>query len=100
MQDGRWGRSSAGFVGPLTFAFDRLPGSTLSGDFTGVLDLSDGGFRASSASVRGSGALQAVTGALRVEGTEDLVSGDFTERVRGRLCAPLPGRAALESAVA
>ena len=75
------------FTGPIKFTTAI---GTLTAQVAGTLDPSTGDFRADSTSLAGTGLFRGVTGNLRFVGTEDLVSGDFTERITGRLCAGFP----------
>jgi hypothetical protein len=79
--------TTASFVGPIVFT-TRV--GTLTAQVRGTLDTATGAFRSDSTSLTGTGLFKGVTGNVRLVGTENLVTGAFTETITGRLCAGFP----------
>ena len=89
----------ASFRGPLVITPIGSSG-TLIAQLVGTLDIETGVFAAHSTSVRGTGVLRGVTGTIAAQGTEDLVTGAFTETFTGTLCIANRHRSALSNSVA
>jgi len=62
------------------------PRGTLTVMVDGTFNVVTGAFRASGPVASGTGVFTGASGRLRFVGTQDLVTGTFTERVRGRVC--------------
>ena len=89
----------ASFDGPLVITPIGRSGF-LTAQLVGSLDVVTGVFAAHSTSVSGTGVFRGVRRAIAAEGTEDLVTGDFTEIFSGTLCIAKRHRSALTQAVA
>ena len=76
--------TTVSFVGPIVFTTHI---GTLTAQLTGTLDAATGVFGADSTIESGTGLLRGVTGNLRFDGVQNLVTGSFTETITGRLCA-------------
>ena len=74
------------FAGTLTF--DTKHG-TLETQVVGTLDLTSGAFTTDTvAFTSGSGNFAGATGTISVTGVQNLVTGTFTETLRGQVCLP------------
>ena len=74
------------FTGPIVFT-PRAGTSTFTAQVQGTVDLSSGKFRAQSTSITGTGLLAGISGSLTFVGTQDLVTQEFRESIRGSLCS-------------
>jgi hypothetical protein len=76
----------ASFDGTIVFTVNN---GTLTAAVTGTLDLASGAFSATSTSIAGTGKLAGASGSLSFNGLENLVTGTFTEDVKGQICVDL-----------
>ena len=73
------------FSGPIVFSA-RFGLGSFTVAATGSVDVSTGSFQATGPVTAGTGVFLGVSGELTFDGTQDLVTGAFTETVTGRLC--------------
>jgi hypothetical protein len=73
------------FTGTIVLTNDK---GTLSATVEGTVDTVSGDFAAISTDLTGTVGYADTTGRLRFRGTEDLVTGEFTEHLYGKLCVP------------
>jgi hypothetical protein len=71
------------FTGTVTLTTKR---GTLTVGIAGTLDVTTGAFDATGPVTGGTGRFAGATGTLRFQGVQDLVTGSFTETVRGTIC--------------
>ena len=76
------------FTGNLVFTGTTGTTGTLDALLEGTFDTSTGDFAATSTAVTGTDAYADVTGKLRIRGTQDLATGEFTEHLVAKLCVP------------
>jgi hypothetical protein len=73
-------------AGTVTFTTNK---ATLTVSVAGTLDVSTGDFTASGPVSDATGKLSGATGSLMLAGTENLVTGVFTETIAGDICVDL-----------
>jgi len=73
------------FTGTIVLTNDK---GTLDAPVEGTFDTVSGEFAARSSTVTGTGDYAAVTGKLRIWGTQDLTAGTFSEHLHAKLCVP------------
>lgn len=73
------------FTGTIVLTTSR---GSLEATVEGTFDTVTGDFAARSVDISGKGPMKNATGRLRLAGTQDLVTGEFTEVVQAKVCTP------------